>query len=168
MGETRFLPKRQLLVVTHTNDYSLGPLPPVSCPHSEPQPTSAFAGDPPRLISRSDPDSYGIPALPWDPVHIKPCVFPSRVESASPNPVVLLCWSPTGLQCHMFQGLLLPMPGPQAWEPDVGFGTLTPVEEPLGYSYFPFCGLPTLWVWDCLYHRSTHPTLLWLLFCPWM
>ena len=40
-----------------TDDYSLGPLPPVSCPHSEPQLTPAFPGDPPRLTNRSDPNS---------------------------------------------------------------------------------------------------------------
>lgn len=37
---------------------------------------------------------------------------------------------------------LLPIPDLQAWESDVGLGTLTLVAEPLQYSYFPVCGLP--------------------------
>ena len=32
--------------------------------------------------------------------------------SVSPSPVELLCTSPTGLQCQMFQGLFLPLPDP--------------------------------------------------------
>ena len=38
---------------------------------------------------------------------------------------------PTGLQSQMLWGLLLPMPGPQAGEPNVELRTLTPVGEPL-------------------------------------
>ena len=47
---------------------------------------------------------------------------------------------PTGLQSQMLWGLLLPMPGPQAGEPNVELRTLTPVGEPLWYNYFPVCG----------------------------
>ena len=36
------------------------------------------------------------------------------------------------------------MPDPQAGEPDVEFGTLIPVEEPLWYSYFSVCALAHL------------------------
>ena len=32
-----------------------------------------FPGDPPRTAVMSDPDFYGVSALPWDPVHMKPC-----------------------------------------------------------------------------------------------
>ena len=39
---------------------------PMSLLHSESQPSPAFPGDPPRSSGRSDPDSYGISALPWD------------------------------------------------------------------------------------------------------
>ena len=42
----------------------------------------------------------------------------------SPTPAELLHTSPYGLQCQMFQGLLLPMPDSQAGEPDEGFQTL--------------------------------------------
>ena len=38
---------------------------------------------------------------------------------------------PCSLQCQMLWGILLPMPDPQAWEPDVGLAILTPVGEPL-------------------------------------
>lgn len=44
--------------------------------------------------------------------------------------------------CWMLWRLLLSMPGPQAGKSDVRFGTLTPVGEPLRYSYFPVCGSP--------------------------
>jgi len=51
----------------------------------------------------------------------------------------LLRISPSGPQCQMLQGLLLPMPNPQVWEPDMGLRTLTPVHKSLQYSYFPVC-----------------------------
>lgn len=41
---------------THEDDYSLGPLPLRSCPHSEPQLPLGFLGDHPRATGRSDPD----------------------------------------------------------------------------------------------------------------
>ena len=50
---------------------------------------------------------------------------------------------------------LLPMLDPLVWEPEVVLGTLTPVGDPLQYSSFSVYGLPTQWVWDCLYHVST-------------
>ena len=40
-------------------------------------------------------------------------------------------------------GLVLPLPEPQAGEPEVGLRTLTPVGEPLRYISFPVCGSPT-------------------------
>ena len=55
-------------------------LPPVSSSHSEPQSPHIFTGDPPRTASMSDPDFYGISALPWDPVHMKASMCLSRVE----------------------------------------------------------------------------------------
>ena len=36
---------------------------------------------------------------------------------------------------------------PQEREPNTGLKTLTPVSEPLQYSYFLFCGLPTWPAW---------------------
>ena len=46
--------------------------------------TPVFPGGPPRTVVSSDPDSYGDFALPWDPVHMKPCVHLSRVGSLFP------------------------------------------------------------------------------------
>ena len=37
--------------------------------------TPCLPRDPPRTADRSDPDSYGDFALPWDPVHVKVCAF---------------------------------------------------------------------------------------------
>ena len=44
-------------------------------------------------------------------------------------------------------GARFPVPDSQAGEPDVGLGTLTPVEEPLQY-YSPVCGSPTWGIFD--------------------
>ena len=134
----------------------LGPLPLISCPHSEPELPLVFPDNPPRLAPGSDPDCYGVPPLLWDPEH------PPGVESLS-SPVELLCISAAGLQYQMLWGLLLPMPDHQAGEPDMGF------REPLRCSYFSFCWSPTLWVWDYLYHKSTpHIILMWILLCLWV
>ena len=51
--------------------------------------TPVFPGGPPRTAIRSDLDSYGDFALPWDPVHMKICVLLLRM--GSPFPPVL--WS---------------------------------------------------------------------------
>ena len=51
------------------------------CPHSEPQLTPTSLGDPPRPAGRSGSGSYVVTALPWVPVHVKPYVHLSRVES---------------------------------------------------------------------------------------
>ena len=50
-------------------------------PHNKPQTHPLFPGDPTRTSVRSDPDSYGISVLPLDPVHMKPHVRLSRMES---------------------------------------------------------------------------------------
>ena len=82
----------------HADQYSLEPLRAVSLPDSEPQLTHAFLGDTQRPPDGSSPGSFGATALPWDPVHVKPCVFLLRVESVSCSPVKLVHTSPTGLQ----------------------------------------------------------------------
>ena len=46
--------------------------------------TTPFLADRPRPTSRSDPDSYQVTALPWDPVHMKPCVRLPRMEYLFP------------------------------------------------------------------------------------
>lgn len=112
----------------HT-DYSLGPPPSVVLPRSELQSTPAFQGDPAAPTGTSDPDSYGVPALPWDPLHVKPCVCPLSAVSVS-----AVLWSSYTqaalLQCKMLWRLLLPVADPQAGEPEVGSG-LSLLWEPL-------------------------------------
>ena len=94
--------------------------------------TPVFPGCPPRTSDRSDPDSYGDLALPWNSVHVKVCVRLLRMGvSISPSPMELLHASPTGLQCQMLWGLFLPVPDPHMWEFDVGLRTLTPVGKSL-------------------------------------
>ena len=46
--------------------------------------TPVFPGGPPRTVVRSDPDSSGDVALPWDPVHLKVCVHLLRMGSLFP------------------------------------------------------------------------------------
>ena len=91
--------------------------------------TPVFSGGPPRTAVRSDPDSYGDFALPWDPVSAREslCAPFQNGISVSPSPVELLHTSPTGLRCQMLWGLFLPIPDPQMWGPEVGLRTLTPV-----------------------------------------
>ena len=86
--------------------------------------------------------------------------------SIPPSPVEFLHTSPTGFQGWMLWELSLPIPNPQAWELDVGLGTLTPVGEAVWYSYFPICGLPSWQVLGCLYYIIAPPTvLIWPLLC---
>ena len=92
--------------------------------------------------------------------HESLCVTFKNGVSISPSPMELLHTSATDLQYQMLQGLFLPMPDWQVWGPDKGLRTLTPVGESLWYSYFSICGLPTWWVWGCLYHIITPPTIL--------
>ena len=51
-------------------------LPPMSFSHNEPHSSPVFPGDLPRTAVRSDPDSYGASAFPWDQGTWKPvCTF---------------------------------------------------------------------------------------------
>lgn len=76
--------------VAHASEYSLGPL--LLCPaptvsHNN----SAFPGDPPRPASRSDPDSYIVPALLWCPVFMMPYMCPLRAKSLFPSVLGCSC-----------------------------------------------------------------------------
>ena len=99
--------------------------------NNQPQKHPIFPGYPSRTAGRYDPDSYGVSALPQDPVNTKIGVCISRVDSLSPSPVELMWTSPAGPQQLMLWGILLPMPDLQAWEPGHGAQTLTPVGEPM-------------------------------------
>ena len=58
--------------------------PPVFFLHNELQSPPVFSEDPLRTIARSDPDSYGVSALPWDPAHMKYYVRLSSIGSLFP------------------------------------------------------------------------------------
>ena len=87
---------------------------------------------------------------PGPSAHEISCAPSKSGVSVSPNPVELLHSNPAALQSHMFWGLLLTMPDPQAGEPDLGLRTPTPMREPLWYNYFPACGSPSWQVWDLI------------------
>ena len=142
---------------------------PIFCPHSKPQPPFTLLGELPRHTDGPDPDSYGVPALPLDPVHMKPCVCPPTMKCLFP-PVLwssciqsslafnAKCPGGSSSQCQT------PKHGNLMW----GSQTLIPVGEPLWCSYFPVCESPTQWLWDCLYRESTCPTILMWLLCLWV
>ena len=44
------------------------------CSHSELHSTPASPGDPPKPLGKSSPGSYGVTALCWVPVHVRPWV----------------------------------------------------------------------------------------------
>ena len=64
---------------THADDYSRDLSFQCPSPHNKPQSPPVFPEDPPRTVVRSDTDSYGDSALPWDPVHMKTCMCLSRM-----------------------------------------------------------------------------------------
>ena len=118
------------------NDYSLGPLPleslpPPASPAGEPQPTPASSGDLPKPTSRSVLGSCGVTALLWVPGHLKLYVRPPRVVSLLSSVLWSSCTqAPLAWKAKCSEALP-PDFRPQAQEPDVGLGTLPPVEETL-------------------------------------
>ena len=96
----------------HTDGYFLGPLPPVSCPHSEPQLT---------LLSQETlqypwvglAQSLMGSLLPLRPTARENLCAPSKSGvSVSLRPVELLHLSPTGLKRQMLWELLFLVPNP--------------------------------------------------------
>ena len=147
---------------THVDNYSLGLLLPMFCPHGEPQLTSPFPGGPPRLAPGSEPDSESLlchqTQCTWNPVCALQewsLLFPSVLWSSWAQALLAFNTSCPGGSATQYQ----------AREPDVMFGTPSLMGEALWYSYFPVCGLPTWPVWVCLYHESTPPTILMWLLC---
>ena len=65
----------------HADEYSLGPLSPVSLPPSESQLTPASPGDPPRFVGKSSPSSYGVTALCWVSVYVTTFWCPPSLEA---------------------------------------------------------------------------------------
>ena len=96
----------------HTNDYSLGPLPPVSFLHSEPQLPPAFPGGSPRQQVGLAQIFMGA-CFALGPVHCENLHIPSKKRgSVFPIPMELLLTCLAGFQCQMLWGLLFPMPVP--------------------------------------------------------
>lgn len=82
------------------------------CPHDESQLTFSSPGDPPEPTDRSDPGSYGVPAFPWVPVHMKTFVCPPRVCF----PQTCVAHSSLGdFQCQMLWGSSFHNQLPGAW-----------------------------------------------------
>ena len=118
------------------------------CPHGEPQPPPASAGDPPTLAGRSGSVSYGIsaPSL-WVLMHTLLCVSPSRVESLFPPVLSKSCNQiPLAFKSLIIWEFLLPLPDPQVGKPDMGIRTFTPVGGLPWYNCFPVCESPTQWL----------------------
>ena len=142
------------------------------CLHSEPQLTPTSPGYPLRPAGRSNSGFYGVTALSWVPVHMKPCVSPPRVESVSPISTELLHLRAPALLHSKPNALGAPPPNarPLGWEPDVGLKT-----HSCGKIYlfsnmiiFQFVGCPPDGYGIWLYHINTLSILsLWLL-CLWV
>ena len=74
--------------------------------------------------------------LPWGPgVREVLCASFKSGVCVSHSPLALLEVSLGGLQSQTFWGLVFPGQDPQAGEPDVGLGPLTPRGEPLQLSF---------------------------------
>lgn len=85
----------------YTDEYLLGPLPPVSCPHSKPQSTPASRDMVwPRFL-------WNLCLSLEHSACENLCVLSKSGFSLSPGPAELLHSSPTGLQSYMLWGLLL-------------------------------------------------------------
>ena len=125
--------------------------------------TTVFPGDPPRTTGRSDPDSYGVSALPWDPVHTKACVCLSRVVSLFPPvlwsscaqaPLALKakCSRGSSSQCHILSHgnptwcLELPFP----WVSLYDIVTFQSVGHPPSGYQVAYITLPTILTWPPL------------------
>ena len=119
-------------------------------------------GDSPRPTGRSGPGSYEVTAFSLAlGAHMTLCAPSKSGVSVYSSPVELLCLSPTGLQSQMLWGLLLLMPDPWAWEPDMRLRTLTPVGDFLWYNCSPVSSFPPGWYEIWLYCVSL-PLYCWL------
>ena len=86
----------------------------------------------------SSPGSHGGAPLYWVPVHMRPCLLPSK-SVVCLSPVKCLGSRSTGIQSQILcWGFLLPVPDAQTGDSDVELRTVTPMGEPLWYNYFLF------------------------------
>ena len=109
------------------------------CPHGEPQPPPASAGDPPTLAGNPGPDA-----------HTTLCVPSKSGVSVSPSSVEVLQSNPASLQSLTLWEFLLLLPDPQVGKPDMGLRTFTPVGGLLWYNCSPVCESPTQQLWDLI------------------
>ena len=70
--------------------------------------------------------------------------------SVSPSPVEVLESNPADFQGQIPWGFPVPLLGPQAGKPDVGFQTFTTAGELLCYYCSALCGSRIWWVWDLI------------------
>ena len=122
------------------------------CPHGEPQPTSASTGDPLTTAGRSGPVSYGVTApSPWVLLLTLPCVCPPRVRSLLPPVLLKPCSQiPLAFKVRFSGNSSSRCQTPQAWKPDVGLRTFTPVGGLMWYKCSPVCESPTQQLWDLI------------------
>ena len=114
------------------------------CPHGEPQPPPASAGDPPTLAGRSGSVSYGVtaPSPGSSCAHYFVCAL-QEWSLCFPSPVKVLQSNPASFQSLILWQFLLPLPDPQVGKPDMGLRTFTPVGGLLWYNCFPVGDSPT-------------------------
>lgn len=110
-------------------------------PPDEPQQLPVSPGDPQSqqvVLPQAPPKSL---LLPWFRHAETPCV-PSKSGVCSPSLVEPLLSIPAVLSSQMIWRLLLPLPDPQAGDPDMGSElSLLYIEELVQYNGFPVCGL---------------------------
>ena len=108
------------------------------CPHREPQPPPASAGDPESVVGRSGFSLlWGHRSFPLCPdTHTTLCVPSKSAVSVFPSPVnVLLAFKSDSL-------ILLPLLDPQVGKPDMELRTFTSVGGLLWYNCSPVCESP--------------------------
>ena len=117
----------------------LGPLSPMSCPHSEswlPLLSKEILQELPVGLIHIPVESLLCPVIQctWKPVCLpESCGAPVLKPHWPSMPFNAKCSRASSSQCQT----------PQAWEPNVELQIFPPVEEPLQCSYFPVCGSPT-------------------------
>ena len=122
------------------------------CPHGEPQPPPASAGDPPTLAGRSGSVSCGVTSpSPLVLMHTLLCAPSKSGVSVSPSPVEVLQSNPTSLQSLILWEFLLPLLDIQVGKPYMGLRTFTPVGGLLWHNCSPVCESPTQQLWDLIF-----------------
>ena len=138
------------------------------CPHGEPQPPPASAGDPLTLVGRSGSVSCGGHySFPWVPMHTLLCVCPPRVESLFP-PVLSKSCSQISLAFKVWfsrnssSRCQTPRLGSLTWGSEPSLQSV----DLCGISVLQFVSHPRSSYGIWFYCDCTPPTIsLWLLLC---